>query len=214
MVSAKRYWNNKHPKHPIIYNGRGIRGQIRPLAVDVRRMVWHQDEILKQCVNSNGLKKKTHDATAHACQKYIVQNYKYVSDKISADMDEFWQFPNETLATMQGDCEDCSILMASLMLNAGIPDWRVRVTAGLVQTAATASTGGHAYVTYCRESDNNWVVLDWCYFEDSRTPVAKKARFSHKKKYKDIWFSFNHLYSWSHKKILEVNGLKHDPRED
>jgi hypothetical protein len=83
--------------------------------------------------------------------------------------------------------------------------WRVRVCAGYVQSAPTAPQGGHAYVTYCRESDGEWVILDWCYYEDSAIPVHKKPMAKDKVRYQDIWFSFNHEYSWAHS-TLEISG--------
>ena len=208
MISPKRYWNTKHPKEPIIYGGRSLKTKNDRIDIDVRRMIWHEDVVIKKVVEKESLKKESFDETAWTCQKYVVKNMKYTDDKKTANMDEFWQFPNESLVTFQGDCEDGAILMASLMLNAGIPDWRVRVSAGMVSVGKGAATGGHAYVTYCRESDNNWVVLDWCYYEDSSTSVDKKPIFKDKKRYKEIWFSWNHVYSWSHKTIDVVEKLE------
>lgn len=208
MKSAKRYWNTKHPKEPIVYGGRSLKKKNDRIDIDVRRMVWHDDVVIKKVVDKEKLVKDTSDATAWACQKFIKKKMKYVEDKKTANMNEYWQFPNESLVTFKGDCEDGAILMASLMLNAGIPDWRVRVAAGMVKVGKGAATGGHAYVTYCRESDNNWVVLDWCYYEDSRVNIAKKPLFKNKKRYKEIWFSWNHIYSWSHKHFDVIGKLE------
>jgi len=206
-MTPESYWNNKYPKNEIIYDGRGIRGYPHRIPVDVRSMISSDSNILKKIVphiQGNG----TYDSIAHHAQKWVVANIKYVGDKKNTGLEECWQYPNETLATKKGDCEDGAILLASLLLNAGVPAWRVRVTAGLVSAGKGAATGGHAYVTYCREKDNNWVVLDWCYLEDSSRPVAKKPIFKTLKPYKDIWFSFNHLYSWSHKSFTNFPGVK------
>jgi hypothetical protein len=51
--------------------------------------------------------------------------------------------------------------MANIMLRSGIPYYRIRLNAGNV------NGGGHAYVTYCRETDNQFVVLDWCYYPNN-----------------------------------------------
>ena len=110
------------------------------------------------------------------------------------------------------NCEDGAILMASLMLNAGITPWRVRVTAGSVQPSPTAKMGGHAYVTYCREHDNNWVILDWCYYADSRVPVQDKPYAKLVATYKDIWFSFNNTFSWAHKEYDIIKDIKEEPK--
>lgn len=207
MPSAKNYWNNKHPKAPVVYAGRGLKTDTKRIEIDVRRMVWADDVILQKFVAKRRLRRKTDDQTALACQRQVVRMLTYTGDLKTSHMNEFWQFPNETIVSHTGDCEDGAILMASLMLNAGIAPWRVRVAAGLVQAGKAAETGGHAYVTYCRESDNNWVVLDWCYLEDSRVPIAKKPILNERPRYKEVWFSFNHLYSWSHKKFTRVEHL-------
>ena len=43
---------------------------------------------------------------------WVCQNISY-----RRDIGEFWQLPSETIARVQGDCEDASILLASLLRN-------------------------------------------------------------------------------------------------
>ena len=43
---------------------------------------------------------------------FVARNFSY-----RRDIGEFWQFPEETIATKQGDCEDTSILLTSLLRN-------------------------------------------------------------------------------------------------
>jgi hypothetical protein len=71
----------------------------------------------------------------------------------------------------------------------------------MVQPAPTAPQGGHGYVSYLRESDNQWVIIDWCYLEDSAMSVEQKPLHKNNEYYKDIWFSFNNEYSWSRQPI-------------
>lgn len=216
MIKSKRgqdmnvelYWNDKHPKGPVVYNGRAIRGYSKRIPVDVRSMIFEDDHVLKHITDKLDLKERSNDEKALICQQWAVKHIKYVGDKKSTGLDECWQYPNETAYTHKGDCEDGAILIASLMLNAGVPAWRVRCTAGLVSSGKGAATGGHAYVTYCREEDNNWVVLDWCYLEDSKVPVRDKPLFKDKPNYKEVWFSFNHIYSWTHKGYVEFKDIK------
>jgi predicted transglutaminase-like cysteine proteinase len=203
-IMMKDYWNNKHPKKSIIYAGRGVRGYDQRINIDVRNMVWGDDAML-QSITSNIY--GSNDEKALIIQRYIVNNFKYVDDKVSSGLEECWMFPNESLVLRQGDCEDGSILMASLMLNAGIPNWRVRVTAGLVKAGKAAETGGHCYVTYCRETDNNWVILDWCYLQDANIDIKNKPIMRDKKEYLNIWFSFNDEYSWSHETYGVIEKL-------
>jgi hypothetical protein len=139
-------------------------------------------------------------------QKWVVCNLQYLGDDINNYTMEYWQFPFETLADKTGDCEDGALLIASLALNAGVPSFRIRVVAGMVQPAPTAPQGGHGYVSYLREADNQWVILDWCYLEDSSIPVSSKPLHKNNPYYKEIWFSFNDKYSWSDRP-LEFNSF-------
>lgn len=205
------YWNNKHPRMPIIYNGRGIRNYNKRLDIDVRNMIWDDDYILSDAVDKYNIRQDSADETAWAAQRFICKILNYVGDEENSKIIECWQFPNETLITKCGDCEDGSLLMASLMLNAGIPAWRVRVTAGLVKAGNAAETGGHCYVTYCRETDNNWIILDWCYYPDPARPVNLKPLAKDIDNYKEIWFSFNSKYSWSHKQYENFGNIKEEP---
>ena len=43
---------------------------------------------------------------------FVCRNFSY-----RRDIGEFWQFPKETIASKQGDCEDTSILLTSLLRN-------------------------------------------------------------------------------------------------
>ena len=159
-------------------------------------MVTVPDALLLHVIQENNLKADTHDETMLRIQKWVVEKVRYVSDDANEGVPEYWQFPFETLATGIGDCEDGAMLIASLAINAGIPAFRVRVNAGLVQEAPTAPQGGHGYCTYLRENDNTHVVIDWCYLEDSGVLVKDKPAFKDNRYYKEVWFSFNHEYSW------------------
>lgn len=65
----------------------------------------------------------------------------------------------------------------------------------------TAGIAGHCFVTYCRETDNKFVVLDWCYWANKK-PIAERLTHEEERNYNDIeknfyvWFSFNCEYSF------------------
>ncbi len=145
--------------------------------------------VLKYFVEENDrvpvmeLEDYNYDYLANECLKWVKNNVKYTSDK-----GEHWQWANETVALKTGDCEDGAILMANMMLKAGIPYWRVRLNAGDVKG------GGHAYVTYLREKDNKWYVLDWSYWYNESINFKKK--WVDAKKYFGIWFSWNKQYGF------------------
>ena len=49
----------------------------------------------------------------------FVQSLPYVSDSVSSGYDEYPRFPFETLYHGGGDCEDSSILLASILYDMG-----------------------------------------------------------------------------------------------
>jgi predicted flap endonuclease-1-like 5' DNA nuclease len=206
------YWNGKWEKAPIIYTGRALRGESykKEIDVDVKAFIKNNDAILWYVISQLGLRKDTANDTAWECQKFVCNFLKYKYDDLSSDCPEFWQFPFETIQSEIADCEDGAILIAALLINAGIPSWRVKVCAAQVMAdpeVAPSDTelGGHAYCIYLAdlsESDRKleWVVLDWCYLQDPEIPIEKKplARDGGQEKaYKDIWFTFNDEFSWS-----------------
>lgn len=216
MEEAK-YWNNKWPKAPIIYGGRALRGAdlSKRIGVDVKIFITTNDEIEQQIIRRYGLVKESFDATALAIQRWVVNFLTYKYDEETSNVPEFWQFPFETIQSSFGDCEDGGILIASLMINAGIPPWRVKVAAGNVQVAPTAPMGGHAYAIYLA-SDDNWRILDWCYLEDSKLDILDKPlarNGGQRNAYKDVWFTFNNEYSWN-QKALSIKGRVANDRAD
>jgi len=202
---AQEYWDKKHPKMWKTYNGRILPKSKTQIPVDVRHFITGDDVVLKQLLIDEIYKdgaqqhQTSFDDLAWFIQRYVVETIKYVGDDETSGCPEFWQFPCETVVTGTGDCEDGSFLMASLMLHAGIPSWRVRVAAGWVKAGEGAAQGGHAYVCYCRETDNEWVVCDWCYLEDSGVPVPRKKLLNMRPEYREVWFSMNDQHCYAHK---------------
>lgn len=210
MIYGARHWNNKYSKKPIIYKCRTMKNSNTEIEIDVKNFISANDEILKKYIKKYNLKKETHNETALACQKFVVENFKYASDYENSGVAEYWQFTYETLVNGQTtgvDCEDGMILMASLMLNCGISAYRVRCTCGFVKASPTAPTNGHAYVTYLAdrgEKNQDWVILDWCYYEDTELTCEEKPLLKdggYNGCYGDIWFSFNNEYSWSNEEV-------------
>jgi len=208
-MKTKEYWESRHPIVQRLYNGRPLPNGNK-YDIDVRHFVWNEDITLFELIHAHNMISENNDQTVQNIQKWVVNNLKYTSDE-TLGRSEYWLFPAETVEMLKGDCEDGAILIASMILCA-LPiehHWRVRVCAGWVQEAPTAPQGGHGYVTYCRCSDNEWVVIDWCYLEDSRISMEDKPLHKNNKYYKDIWFSFNHKYAYSHTD-LSVSGRVKD----
>jgi len=103
-----------------------------------------------------------------------------------------------------------AILIAGLLINAGVPSWRVKVCAAQVMAdpvfaPSDTELGGHAYCIYLADRPESerkleWVILDWCYLQDPEVPIVNKplARNGGSEgAYRNIWFTFNNDNSWA-----------------
>ena len=113
--------------------------------------------------------------------KWVQNNIQYREDQDNYGYEEFWAPPVFTLKKRTGDCEDGAFLIASLALNAGVPGNRLRMYGGRVEVGEGAATGGHGWVGYLRETDNEWIPVDFSYYPDSNistiTPMAEDERY-------------------------------------
>ena len=204
------YWNNKWEKAPIIYTARALRGESykKQIDADVKSFIKDNDAILWHVISYANLHRETANETALVIQKFVCDFLKYIGDDESVECPEFWQFPFESIQSEIGDCEDGAILIAGLLINAGIPSWRVKVAAAQVMTNPlfpSSEEGGHAYCIYLADRPESsrkleWVILDWCYLQDPEVTVEKKplARDGGQDNaYKEVWFTFNDEYSWA-----------------
>ena len=114
------------------------------------------------------------DIKMEKIQEWVVNNIEYVEDKEQYGYDELWVPPVMLLKTMKGDCEDGAFLIMSLALNAGVDPGRLRFYGGEVKAGQGAATGGHGWVAYKRETDNEWIAIDWSYYPDLRSMSARK----------------------------------------
>ncbi len=170
----EKFWNTKRTPTIWLYPGRPapdnpkIRMNVDP------RIFFQYDKTLPRIQGGS-------DSIAQKALDYVNKHIKYTSDS-----GEYWQFAYETWKRKKGDCEDGAILMANIMLMSGIPYWRIRLNAGDVKG------GGHAYVTYLREKDDTWYVMDWCYWYKESKDFGKPWKKA--KKYFGIWGSWNKKY--------------------
>ena len=206
------YWNNKWEQAPIIYTGRALRGASyqKQIDADVKTFIKDNDAILWHVITQLELRKESPNDTALAVQNFVCKFLKYTGDEEAEECVEFWQFPFEAIQSEIGDCEDGAILIASLLINAGIPSWRVKVCAAQViadpiVAPSESELGGHAYCIYLADRNDSerkleWVILDWCYLQDPEVPIEQKPLAGdggQEGAYKDIWFTFNDQYSWA-----------------
>ena len=132
------------------------------IPTDIREWICRTDsEVIKKAVLDIGIpvtkEPGTFDLRAWKIWKYVSDSCTYVTDKVAEGLEDFWQFPEETLMLHKGDCEDTSFLLASLMLASGISEQCVRVVLGKV--VSRDGTFGHAWVVYQNEA-GIWCLLE------------------------------------------------------
>jgi len=127
------------------------------------------------------------DTKMFKIEQWVIKNIEYISDWENYGMDEYWAYPTQTLDRMSGDCEDGAFLLHSLALAAGVPAERLRTYGGLVFNPYGTEAAGHAWTAYQRESDNEWIVMDWCYWPEN-SPVGERTSMSNALKYIDDFF--------------------------
>lgn len=215
------YWNSKWDTAPIIYTGRALRGESysKQIDVDVKVFIKKNDAILWHVLTQLELRKDTPNNTALAIQNFVCNFLKYKYDDIASECPEFWLFPFEAIQSEIGDCEDGAILIASLLINAGIPSWRVKVCAAQVMAdpvfaPSDEELGGHAYCIYLADRPESerkleWVILDWCYLQDPEVSIENKPLARNggpEGAYRDIWFTFNDEQSYAQSGIEVKEG--------
>lgn len=130
----------------------------------------------------------SNDEKMYKIEQWVIANTEYVSDIKNYGQDEFWAYPTITVNKGKGDCEDGAFLTHSLGLHAGVPMDRIRTYGGLVETEeGLFILGGHGWTAYQRESDDEWVTLDWCYYPED-APLYERIVMKDDMKYVDDFF--------------------------
>lgn len=197
-----------HNKYPLLEYGYHI---ARPLPtkdatsmrMDVRDFLFFENNVfIKRIVEGHykfgnlGYQKfneGTDDEKALKCCIWVQDHFKYVSDIKQTGVSEYWFYPNESLETKKGDCEDGAILMKNLMLACGIPDWQARVT--FADVSYMGGTAGHMFVTYYSIEQDKWVILDWCYYPN-KLSIADRKHYKDEGPYKKVHLSFTKEFVW------------------
>jgi len=95
------------------------------------------------------------DAKAISVTYAVSHLLTYTSD--TSGIGDNWTCAIATWMRAFGDCEDGAILIHALLLAAGVPAARLRTCFGTVGVDRT----GHAWTIYQRESDCEWIPLEW-----------------------------------------------------
>ena len=121
-------------------------------------------------------------------EQWVRNHIRYVSDTENYGVSELWAYPTVTVERGTGDCEDGAFLIHSLALHAGVSPERLRTYGGIVYADEYGlSTGGHAWTAYRREIDEQWIIVDWCYWAKD-TPLSERIPMADEHKYIDDYF--------------------------
>ena len=161
----------------------------------------------------------TFDRRAELVWQYVVTSTKYVQDPESHRRGDFWQFPAETIALRQGDCEDTSFLLATLLLAAEISPFCVRVVFGSVIRAPSGGGEQHAWVIY-KDEAGTWQVLEstLCQWPAAWVPADDAVKTGASPRYlPDICLNGHHVWQVRRKEIGNVaayiRGRKRTPKQ-
>ena len=103
-----------------------------------------------------------------AIREWVATNIRYRSDRENFGLNDYWQFPLETLERGSGDCEDIAILLCSLLRSYGVQSNQVYVAIGTPK-------GMNEYHAYLIERYSKGI---WNMIEPQLDPVTSAVSFT------------------------------------
>ncbi|RLC22164.1 MAG: hypothetical protein DRI57_00530 [Deltaproteobacteria bacterium] len=203
---GEEYWNNRIPKADILFKARKLPGYSSRFSVDVRQMITVNDSVIHNDLSAHSLLVSDSSGDCnddiyriyrHSRVKEInPYHYEYDDNAFGC---EFFMYPYELRQLQKGDCDDWGIELASYLISAGIPEWRVRCVAG-----STYSGVGHLTVYVLADDLATWYHLNsttpwWIVEKEKYLKLAdfpKAGDSDDKIGIEDVWFSFNNKYAW------------------
>jgi predicted transglutaminase-like cysteine proteinase len=111
---------------------------------------------------------KKHYSDFDALREWVATSIYYKSDQDNFGVNDYWQFPIETLERGSGDCEDIAILLCTLLRASGVPADQVYVVVGTPK-------GMQYYHAYLLERYSKGV---WNMIEPQLDPVTSAVSFT------------------------------------
>lgn len=202
---GESYWNNRVPKADILFKARKLPGHQMQFSVDVRQMITTNDSVIRKDLEANALMVEDPENCNEAIYRIYrhsrikeINPYKYEYDEKIYGC-EFFMYPYELRVLQQGDCDDWGIELASYLITAGVPEWRVRCVVGM-----TRGGGGHLTVCVLADDLKTWYHLNsttpWAVVEQKHwgklTDFPEADDPEDKIGIGDVWFSFNNKFAW------------------
>jgi predicted transglutaminase-like cysteine proteinase len=195
-------------QNTIMENKRFVIGsEDKQIKTDIREWISFEDnnvmkEILRKLSNEKGLPSSRgpgdFDKRAMIIWDFIAQNIKYVHDSEKQKKEDFWLFPPEIITLCEGDCEDGSFLLASLLIASGISPFCVRVVLGEVFDEKGKSIGGHCWPVYKNE------IGQWCILESTLDNIPSRMPEADKLTEKGQYFQYVPIYCFNNYHLWEI----------
>jgi predicted transglutaminase-like cysteine proteinase len=182
-------WEGDRIVHePIIEGVRTIPGTEKYYDIDIREFLTFKDNaVIKRTLKTIARKSKkfsdsfqsssegSFDLRVMKILKYFSMNINYQLPDLQQQVckKDVWLFPDETLSIKNGDCEDLSFLLASLLLASGISSYVVRVALGKLYDHKTKISKDHAWVMY-KNDLGLWLLIDPVLFVQEDKKEKKK----------------------------------------
>ena len=111
---------------------------------------------------------KSEDEKVTKIYNWVTRNFRYVDDFELYGKFDYWVPASESFRILQGDCEDGAFLIHSLLLHVGVKPENIRTYGGITRNYKSVKGklvfshySGHMWTAYKRESDGEWIDLDW-----------------------------------------------------
>ena len=124
-------------------------------------------------------KNRSRDKRMIAVLRWVIDNIVYTSDMMKFNVVEKWEDVSNVLETKQADCESGALLIFAWARYLGISSADIKLVCGKV------TEGGHAWIEYKADYDNEWYKIDWCFYPDDSYIEDRKNNDS---KYLEKWF--------------------------
>lgn len=161
----------------------------------------------------------SYDFRARSICAYMTKHLKYVynknrkANKRKKELNEKdpWLFPDEMLTVMEGDCEDLSLLLASLLISSGISSYNVRVCLGKVLSHSSKDGKPkeyhHVWVMYKRENAS-WMLIDPMLYSTPKVEPKKVSTQDVLKVEYKPYYTFNDEHLWAMQAGASDNEFK------
>lgn len=206
-------WDGDHVIHEcVVPSNRRAVGSRRMYDIDVREfLLTERNEVMRRTIHEDlrrhvacmpdgdwgrfeSRSEGSFDYRVRVIADFVAEKIAYPGGSVQTPASDPWQFPDETLVIGTGDCEDRALLIASLLLAAGVSSFHFRVALG--QMTVGEAKKDHVWVMYKTET-GQWTVVDPAPAQDRvRAASARPGKWIGSPTY-EPFFLFNDVHLWA-----------------